>query len=320
MNLNKYKNVLISGAGELGSRYLQSIASCALPVTIYIHSNNTQSLDICQQRWAEVNGHTSYHQLVVCHTLNQLPTQLDLAIISSTAESRPVLVKEIAGRADVNYWLLEKILAQRASDINQMLSHVSASAQSWVNYYMQSEPWYAEIKKYLTPGTLKHMSVQGGEWGLACNALHFIHLHEWFSETSLVSLRSEGLLDRWHEGKRPGNWDIFGELVANFSDGGRLSLRAEPGSVGYSLLLQDGKYTWQIDEQTGIAERSDGFKVIGRVPYQSERKLVEQILTTGNCQLPTFKGVAEVDQLFISTMLNHWRLNENLAALVVPIT
>lgn len=320
MKSAEYKTVLISGAGELGSRYLQSMVSCALPLTVHLHSNNPRSLEICQQRWVDVDGEASPHRLVMCQDLSALPDRLDLAIVSSTAESRPQLVDSIAKRAQVSYWLIEKVLAQSVPDIEQMLANVSTGARSWVNYYMRADAWYAEIKNHLLPGTPKHMKVHGGAWGLACNSLHFIHLHAWFSESRLVSLNTGGLSGEWHESKRPGNWEIFGELSAEFADGGRLDLLAEPGPAEYSLSLQDGPYTWQIDEPSGIARRSDGLEIKGRVPYQSERKLVEEILSSGNCRLPTFAAVAAADQLFIGAMLNHWRQHKDPAALLVPIT
>jgi hypothetical protein len=320
MESAEYKTVLISGAGELGSRYLQSMVSCAIPLTVHLHSNNTRSLKICQQRWVDVDGKASPHQLVMCQDLSALPDRIDLVIVSSTAESRPLLVESIAKRAVVSYWLIEKVLAQSVPDIEQMLTNLSTGVRSWVNYYMLADAWYAEIKNHLLPGTRKHMTVHGGAWGLACNSLHFIHLHAWFSESHLVSLNTGRLSGEWHESKRPGNWEIYGELSADFSDGGRLDLLSGPGSVKYSLSLQDGPYTWQIDEASGIARRTDGFEIKGRVPYQSERKLVEEILTSGTCRLPTFASVAAADQIFIGAMLNHWRQHIDPAALLVPIT
>lgn len=320
MRFADYKTVLIAGAGELGSRYLQSMASCALPLAVLLHSNNPRSLEICRQRWIEANGEASPHRLVMCQDLNCLPDRLDLAIISSTAESRSLLVDSITKRSKVSYWIIEKVLAQRVQDIDHMLTNIGSGTRSWVNYYMLADDWYAEIKSHLLPGTQKQMKVYGGEWGLACNSLHFIHLHAWFSESHLASLNTVGLSHEWHESKRPGNWEILGELTASFADGGRVDLLAELGPAEYFLSLQDGPYIWHIDEPNGIAYRSDGMEIKGRVPYQSERKLIEEILTSGDCRLPTFAAIASTDQFFISAMLNHWRQHKDPAALLVPIT
>ena len=320
MASDKYKTVLISGAGELGSRYLQSMVSCTLPLVVHLHSNNLRSLEVCQQRWLEVKGDASPHRLVMHLDLSALPEQIDLAIVSSTADSRPLLVASIAQRIQVSYWLLEKVLAQSVADIDQILAYVCHAAGSWVNYYMRAEAWYAEIKKHLVADAPKHMRVYGGDWGMACNSLHFIHLHAWFSESTLTSLDTGRLSDAWHASKRAGNWEISGELTAEFADGGRVELQAGPGPAEYSLTLQDGPYTWQIMESSGIARRSDGLEVVGRVLYQSQRRLVEEILGGAGCGLPALAAVADADRMFVGAMLEHWRQHKDPAAMLVPIT
>jgi len=47
---------------------------------------------------------------------------------------------------------------------------------------------------------------------------------------------------------------------------------------------------------------------------------VQEILSGGTCGLPTLDAVAPVDELFIGTMLEHWRQHKDPAALLVPIT
>lgn len=316
----EYKNILISGAGEIGSRHLQSMVHCRLPLHVYLQSNNLKSLEVCQQRWLEAGGGSSPHRLMICHDLGCLPQQIDLVVASSTASARLTLIEKIMTHARVSYWLIEKVLAQSGRDIESMLAKVSSGAKSWVNYYMRADPWYAEIKRHLIPGAPKYMRIYGGDWGLACNSLHFIHLHAWFTESNMASLNSEKLSSEWHASKRTGNWELFGELVVEFDDGGSVNLLSRAGPAEYSLSLQDGPHTWQIDEPAGIARRSDGLEIKGRVPYQSERKLVEQILTHGDCQLPTFDEVAVLDRAFVDTMLNHWQKYRDPAALRVPIT
>lgn len=312
--------VLISGAGELGSRYLQSMVTCSFPLTIYIHSDNLRSLEICVQRWNDAQGNTTNHKIVTYQNLDILPDHLDIAIVSSTSKSRPLLVETIAKKTSVKYWIIEKILTQNPDEIDRMLAFVATGRKCWVNYYMQGEEWYAEIKRHLSTERSMHMRVYGGEWGLACNALHFIHLHEWFADTKLTTLDLGGLSTAWHESKRPGNWEIYGQLSAKFEDGGELELLAKPGPVQYLISVRDDQNEWEIDEPAGVAHRNDGFEIKGRVPYQSERKLIEEILATGNSRLPTYESIAATDELFIRTMLKHWQQHKDSTAISVPIT
>jgi hypothetical protein len=313
-------NILIAGAGELGSRYLQSMVSCRVPLKIHLHSNQASSLDTCRKRWLEASGTSSPHQVFYHPEISTLPDHFELVIASSTAHQRPQLVKSIAERSTVTYWVLEKILAQSKEGLQDILIQTGGAKKAWVNFYKTSQTWYQDIKSQLTSGGGEKMEVKGEDWGLACNSLHFLNLFSWLSGESLVSLDSSQLEKNWHKSKRPDNWEIFGQLVAHFSKGGKVTLTAESGLPAYSLLLSDSVHTWNIDEPSGIARRSDGLVVQGRVPYQSERRLVEDILVTGDCGLPSLQSVFDQHVLFISTMLEHWREREDDQADYVPIT
>jgi len=320
MQIDGGKKILIAGAGELGSRYLQSMSTCKVPLEVHLLSNNPRSLDVCATRWVDANGGSSAHRLLYHTKLGSIPDNFDLVIVTSTADCRPWLVESIAKHAQVAYWVVEKVIAQSLAGVESIVANVSGASNSWVNYYMGSLTWYAEIKNQLGPSSSKHMEVRGGDWGLACNALHFLHLHAWFSGEQLVALDGSRLAGSWHESKRPGNWEVFGEIEGVFSNGGTVRLVSEIGPPLYALTLRDGEFSWRIDEPTGIARRSDGFEVHGRVPFQSERRLVEEILCSGTCGLPTLTSVAEADKSFVGLMLEHWRKCNDLSAETVPIT
>ncbi len=57
--------VLISGAGQLGSRYLQGLAKCRLPLRIVVQDNSRDSLERAQLRWNEVLDPEVIHKGVI---------------------------------------------------------------------------------------------------------------------------------------------------------------------------------------------------------------------------------------------------------------
>lgn len=99
-----------------------------------------------------------------------------------------------------------------------------------------------------------------------------------------------------------------------------MELVAGPGPTEYDLTLKDGAYTWQIMESRGIALRSDGLEVAGQVLYQSQRRVVEEILSDADCRLPTFAAVVDADRMFVGALLEHWKRHNDPAASLVPIT
>lgn len=320
MTPEKKRTVLIAGAGHLGSRYLQSLTSVAVPLEIHLLSPDPHSLSACADRWADAGGHATHHTVVNHLTSKALPQAIDLVVVSSTADVRVELVEMIATTIDVNYWLVEKVLAQHPLDLERLSRATAAAKGAWVNYYMLSEALYSEVKAHLSQSHPIHVKVSGFEWGLACNGLHFIHLHRWLNDSPINSLREERLAPSWHPAKRPGYWEIYGELGATCFNGAELSLSVQEGLLGYRLLLQDGSLEWEIFEETGVALRSDGLRIACPVAYQSARPLLSDILLTGTCKLPRLQDVLTTDSHFLQLMLDCWRRLKDQNACRVPIT
>lgn len=314
--------ILISGAGQLGSRYLQGLVKCRRPLRIYVQDVYAASLDRAKLRWDEVLGSESQHEVSFHTSFESLPRQLDIAIVATTADVRPRVVEEIAAQTTVRYWVLEKVLAQSESDLDEIMSHVGSAAGAWVNTPRRMMPWHQQIKAQLGMSHPMTMQVEGGLWGLACNAVHYLDLFAWWTGETLQTVDTGRLAPYWMESKRQGNWEVTGILEAEFSGGSRALLRAEEGITVTTLELGDGRKSWLIKEAEGMATRSDGIEVPGRIVYQSEMSagLVESIIEEGRCDLPTLVESVALHRVFIRSMLEHWKRAGNPAATFVPIT
>jgi hypothetical protein len=322
MTIKTY-TLLISGAGQLGSRYLQGLSKCRNRLRIYVHDVSLESLLQAEQRWQEFGGLTTQHEVYFSSEIKQSPQYLDLAIISTTAHSRPNVIREITQHSEVSYWILEKVLAQNTDGLEEIQLHVGSESLAWVNTPRRIIPWHQMIKKQLCSKSPLHMSVTGGPWGLACNAIHFLDLLAWWSGESLVKVCTDHLDEHWFQAKRAGNWEIFGTLTATFSGGSAAKLTSGSSNIlNYFIELTDDEGSWHIDEVNGTAKYTDGSEVLGRIPYQSEMTttLVDEILTTGNCQLPTLDDSVAIHQVFIEAMLKHWQNHQNATATFIPIT
>jgi hypothetical protein len=315
--------ILISGAGQLGSRYLQGLTKCRMPLRIYVQDIHMVSLLQAERRWQEVYGPSSQHVALFSSVIDTSPERLDLAIVATTAHCRPQVVQEIAQNSVVRYWILEKVLAQSVHGMEEIQSHVGGDSLAWVNTPRRSIPWHQRIKEKLDLRSPLHLTVTGGSWGLACNAMHFLDLLAWWSGESLIELRTNQLEDGWFPAKRAGNWEIFGTLTAVFSGGSTALLAACNGEDStYLMELTDHRGTWRINEAEGTATHTGGSEIPGCLPYQSEMTtpLVERILVTGTCDLPNLDTSVAIHQVFISAMLRHWQAHKDPKASIVPIT
>jgi hypothetical protein len=313
--------ILVSGAGQLGTRYLQGIAKYRRPLRLYVHDVLEQSLVRAEERWKEARC-PEFSQVISFHrSLESLPPHLDLAIVTTTADVRPRVTGQIASHAAVRYWVLEKILAQNESGIAELESHTRNATNAWVNTPRRMMRWHQEIKLKLPPRQPLVLEITGGQWGLACNAIHFLDLLAWWTGERLEYVSTEHLGPQWFASKRPGFLEVSGTLEARFSGGSRALLSAEENGGPVSMALAERNASWVIDEATGLARRSDGTEIPGRIPYQSEMTahLVESILERGRSDLPTFEDSAGIHRVFLRSMHRHWQ-RAHPAATAVPIT
>lgn len=324
--MNVFDTVVIVGLGQLGSRYLQGLMRSSRNLRIYLVDTNPKSLAVARDRASEITGETIYNKIITCHfDVSDCPNVVDLAIVSTTSYNRVNLIDALKSHFFSKYWLVEKVLVQSPRELDDLLSLMIKDANVWVNTPRRTIPWHIKIREHLTKSGPLNLKVSGKNWGLACNSVHFLDMLAWFSGESLAQIRTDGMADKWFEAKRSGNWEILGVLTARFSAGSTATLNVEEGDVtdlSYQFELQDGEFTWHIDEESGVALRSDGLSIPGRLPFQSEvtHHLVDQIFSTGRCELPALSASAEIHRVFLDAMLRHWRKTVDAAATRVPIT
>ena len=315
--------VLLIGAGQLGSRYLQGFVASKRPLQITVVDPSWESLEMAKSRWIDVGGGESWHQV---HWLASLPAGLqpvDLALVVTPSRSRANIINSIAKLIDVRYWILEKVLAQSSKELGIIRSALSACEGTWVNTSRRMMTWHQSLRdKFHDRGPLQ-VSFSGGLWGLACNSIHFIDLVAWWTREQLVSLDTTGLDYQWHESKRAGYFEVTGELVAHFSSGSCLCLRSEIGVEPDSIrvVLADG-VIWEIDELGGTACSSNSEQIDGCIEYQSQMsgRLLDGILVRGECDLPSLDESSAMHKIFLDSMLSHWNRSQNRIDDLVPIT
>ena len=317
------QNILLVGAGQLGSRYLQGIASIKLDLSIIVVDPSDLSLKTAKTRWFEAGGNKSQHKIRWCKVLPQGLVLIDLVIISTSAGGRADLVKRISDTVRVSYWILEKVLAQSKQDLDIINAATIDAKEKWVNMPRRLIDWHQQLKlKFYEQGPLR-VKKTGGLWGLAGNAIHFIDLISWWTGESLLSVNTNRLDSTWLKSKRLGYFEVIGELLVRFSGGTELVLQSQPNAKEDNINIElPNKNIWVIDELNCIAFKSkkDIFK--GRFKLQSELTgpMVTKILTNGNCELTTLKQSSEQHQIFLDAMLVHWNFSNKFNDRIVPIT
>jgi hypothetical protein len=313
--------VLIAGAGQLGSRYLQGLSNCRLPLEIWTFDTSEASLDRARQRWAEVAQSGSAHRVDYVMRLTDLPPTFDLAVVATTADVRPALVGELARHSRVGNWVLEKILAQSTGAIETITAAIGPDAGAWVNTPMHMWTLYSRLRER-HPGAMPVEASFEGFRGLVCNAIHYIDLMARWNGASIASVDTSGLQGPWYPAKREGFFEADGVLRLSFSDGSLLHLSSYRDKPGYRARMRIDNLEWEIREPDGLARAESGETLAGPVEFQSQLTgpLAESVLQQGRCALPTLAQSAAQHVPFLAALQAHWNATMPTPRNALPIT
>ena len=315
--------VAIIGAGQLGSRYLQGMVNCKLPLEIIVIDPSKESLIQAQERWNEVDTVDSIHSVEFLKSHKDLNNKLiDIVIVSTSSIGRADLILELSNQMEIRYWVIEKVLAQSVDELNLILDKLQNYPGAWVNTPRRMIKWYQEIIASTPNRSPITCTVNGKDWGLACNAIHFLDLVAWWSGEKIISIQTDQLDPQWHKAKRDGYWEIFGTLSALYSNGSILTLSSSLDDTAYQVSVKTEEVEWNIQELNGIATRSDGKEFPGKLEFQSEitGRLIESILDTGSCELPDLEASTCLHIKLLSVLLDDWNLKMPDKCTKLPIT
>jgi predicted dehydrogenase len=314
--------ILLIGAGQLGSRYMQGLVALEAPLTITVVDPSEASLAVARELVAQVQPAAS-HEVQFSTSLEAAQQQLDLALVVTPAHCRAQVVNEIAGRHQVKAWILEKVLAQSGELLDLIEQTLAGHSQVWVNTPRRLMGWHQSIRAQLLPNGPAPLLVRvvGGAWGLACNAIHFIDLVAWWTQAQVQSVSANGL-DGWADSKRAGFQEVFGRLLVHYGDGSLLELSCLPDAQPTVITVETPQGSWHLEEAAGVAIGPAGQQLEGQLSFQSAltAPLVAQILQDGHCVLPTLAESVAQHRPLLQALLEHWNCSQGRHDCSVPIT
>ncbi|SVD11559.1 uncharacterized protein METZ01_LOCUS364413, partial [marine metagenome] len=293
-----------------------------------------QSLQKAKQSWEEVfspanqplsGGVTetsAQHRVKFLPSFAKIPKQVDIAVIATIADVRPKVVKQITTNNEVRYWILEKVLAQSVTALDELLSLTKNSAGAWTNIPRRMMVWHQQIREQLRTDVPLHITGRGSLLGLACNGIHYLDLVAWWTGETLNTIDISGLDSQWIESKRMGFLEITGKIAAFFSGGTTFSLESKLEGPPLILKVEGKKNFWEIDEQNGVLSGPNGLLITGKNEMQSlmTTRLVDTLLTDGYCDLPKLSDSVEMHRVYLRSLLEHWNNVHGSNVDVLPIT
>jgi len=285
-------NIVISGCGNIGSRLLQSVSNIEDTdigkLDIYGVDPFQSSLDLSTERFNQENK--GRHTLHMSTDTANLPAKADLLIVSVDAANRLAALISVLEHCDPKAIILEKVLFNRFEDFDIVQTILDdLDVPCWVNCSRNIWPSYQALKETLTGKNVTSYTVSGSDWGLGCNAIHFIAALEYIAGESVTSLAMDPTTALTRASKREGYKELTGTLHGSTALNCKVSISSFPSEgQPISVVLEAGGDRYAIKEgKTMII--NDGPETAFPLLYTSQLTTpLAQILKEGRSDLPSY--------------------------------
>ena len=312
--LNKTINILLLGAGNIGSRHLQGLAKVKYKLSIFVVEPNTSSRDLALDRYNEVACNDSLpHEISFFPNISDLNNtgvgKFCIAIDTTLADVRAKNLRIVLSLFEVQYFILEKVTFQSEEEFTTSINRIAdAGTRAWVNCPRRYWGGYIFLRPLVLENLSEcgaiHISVNGPDFGLACNSVHFIDLFAYlFGISKLdydVRLNVSGNIKKIRQGKfiefcGSIEGSISGQVLNHDTTvNGQYTIRSVE-AMGSPLLicLRSNKFNIFVNENLGkifssLSSDNWNFRITNLdAVFQSSLTniIVEQLIDYGFCDL-----------------------------------
>jgi len=313
------KNIVIIGAGQLGSRHLQGVLKSPQDIQVYVVDPSRASLDIAKERAEAIPNE---HQVSYLESIGELPESISLAIIATNANVRLSVLEALCQRAKVENLLLEKVLFQKVSEYQKAAELIERHAiRAFVNHPRRMQAMFQNLKHILSnyQEEVFDISVYGSNWGLGCNGLHVSDAICHVFEDQVAAYSNQNLDEEILDSKRIGFKEFSGRLNGLTVKGHSFTICSKhlPEAAVSPLTFTLNSPKTRIVVQEGAAPfisftdltQAGSHKLENQSPilFQSDLSniLVDQLFTGEAPQLPPYLEAMENHLLFIQSLNHH---------------
>lgn len=290
-------NVLVIGAGQMGSRHLQGLAKINQDIRITVVDPNYNALELSKKRFEEMPSNSHVCSVFYEQDISKLYDKVDLAIIATNADVRRSVIENLLSKVHVRYFILEKVVFQSTHDFESIIALLEEEKiKTWVNCPRRMFSFFQELKKRTVNAPKVNLTVKGSRWGLGSNTIHMLDLIAFLSGQTKFEIDASNLYRQVFNTKRKGFIELGGELLAESQRGDILQLVDRRNhEISMQMFIQFNGVEIEVDQRGGrTCEYPSGrrVEVVSKaflVPLQSELTnfQVEEILQTGSSHLIT---------------------------------
>lgn len=322
------KHIAVIGAGQLGSRHLQALHNISEPLRIQVIDPSPTSLATAKERYESLTP-AAPHVVTYSPALDSTVGTIDVAIVACNADYRRQAVEQGIASNGVRFFVLEKYLFPRREDyqaIGDLLAKNKSTA--WVNCSMRTQTIYAELKQRLSGQPLE-FHVNGGQYGLITNAIHFLDYLAYVTDQDEFIIDTTYLDPQPIPSKRQGFLELNGTLIVHgkkHSHGMFTCYAAGNAPIMMSFTTPTARYVTRDAEQKAFTSRQDTewawSEISAPVPFQSAMtaEVVKQILSDGTCSLTPYQQSAKIHLQLLEPLQEFLRSRAGINRDIYPFT
>lgn len=220
-------HVAIIGVGNIGIRHLEALLKLDRIITFYLVDPNLVGVisNIEYYRKLEANMDKEF---VLLDSIKKLPQYIDFAIIATNSGQRLHALKSLFQQCDVKYLLLEKFLFPELNHYDEAEKILRSSCTTaYVNCNRRLWDDYQMLRSLFANNNNLTISVVGGNWNMASNAIHFIDLLHFFTTDIEITIDFSNINEAFGS-KREGYINFGGSISVTTAMGHKLNLHSLP--------------------------------------------------------------------------------------------
>jgi len=289
----------VIGCGNIGNRHIESLLASDLSLDINAFDPSSEARENAAGVAVKVGENTK--AINAFESIEALDGQLDVVILATDSLPRFRILKEILQAKRTKHAIVEKFLFQERQHFTQIEDALSdVSSKVWVNQWMSSEAAFSQLLRHFKGCTDIHMQVSGPNWGLCCNAVHFIEMFDVLTGRKELSLAETEFEGDPIPAKREGYFELTGSMKLetshdtlilgsygeDFPTNREIQISIKSNEVAAIGEFKPGNLKYQLTKR-GITETIDL-----PVSFQSSMTadLVRNIVEDDRCGLPSYSN------------------------------
>jgi len=321
------KKILLIGAGGIGFRHFQALFNCEKEIEVYVVDVNDDALKKAQEYELSLNCNM---KVFYSKDFSNVPEYIDVAIIATSSRPRRDVFDSLVRNHTVFKIIFEKFLFPRKEDYKHVAEIISNKRiEAYVDCVARMYDFFNQIKAQISGCKYFVASIKGSNWGLACNAIHMLHLIAYLSESDTKKIACSGQLEnKVYKSKRTGYIEFFGRIVGDFGNRVSFSIECNHAEDPFTYEFFTDKFYYYINEneqrysRIAMGKTNEVDTKEARFPYVSQitNLNVDRLLRGERALLPTYDESKPLHEALLNVFHECYEMVECKKMDLCPIT